>query len=241
MQININLENTVAAALEKALSPDTVRTKVEEAVAKVVDKAISDAFSTYGDFSTTVKKSVAELLPHSVDIEGAANFNHAINQAITTRLKQVNDERIQQAIEPMLEELFKPAPAEVTLSALIETALASWRSEYERKGSRKPYVLVEKTTGIVAGYHHIFIDPDGSKASEYSFSKYKARVQIDVNDKGEVYGLKISGSDIRNMIFAGPFFNFDRHLFQLYTQKTRLIVDCVDFSDVSYTSEDYDD
>lgn len=241
MQFTINLENTVAAALEKALSADAVRAKVEEAVEKVVDSAIRDAFSTYGEFAQTVKAAVADLVPHSVDIEGAANFNYAIKQAITLRLKQVNDERIAQAIGPMLDELLAPMPSEVTLSELVKQAIVLWSDDYQRQGASRPYVHVEKTTGIVEGYHHIFIDPDGNKAGEYSFSRYSAAIQIDVTDKGDVYGLKVHGADIRQSIFAGPFFGFERVLFNLYTNKTRLVVDAVDFSEVSYSNDDLED
>lgn len=240
MQITINLENTVAAALEKALSAEVVRTKVEEALDKVVDSAIKDAFSPYGDFAKVVKQSIAGLVPHSVDIEGAANFNHGIKQAITTRLKRVNDERISQAISPMLDELLEPMPAEITLSELIKQAMVHWSDDYHRHGADRPYIHVEETTGIVAGYHHIHLDPDGNKQHEYGFSRYNAAIQIDVNDNGEVYGLKVSGDEAHKRIFAGPFFGFERMLFNLYTCKTRLVVDAIDFSEVSYTDESLD-
>ena len=242
MELNINLESTVSAALESALNPDRVRDIIETAVKKTVDHAIDQAFRPYGEFGKTVEKAIATLMPHSLDMEGVSGFNDLILKVIAKRVQEVGDERIEQALLPTLNKLLAPAPAELKLSDLVQTMLDEWGDHYRRDGSEKPTIIVERSDSIVSasGYHHIYLDPK-DQSSSYGSSKYACRVQIDITGQGDVYSLKVDGKDIKEQLFAGPMYDFDRYVFHLYTGKTKIIVDRTDFDDVYYSGSESDD
>lgn len=232
MQINLNIEETIAQALTAALAPERLQAVIEKQIAEVADRAIKDAFSTYGDFSKTVATAVKSLIPHELSLDGAANWNHAIGQHIAERLMAVNDQRIAQAISPMLDELLATPPAELKVSELVAKAVEYWGEEYgERKHGRPTIIFDHRDSN---GYWGMALD------KESGTSEYSCAIRIQVNSKGDVYSLKVNECDIKKTKFAGPFFNFEAYLFQLYTGGTKLVLDTEDFSDVYYPGDSDD-
>ena len=159
MQLNINIESTITAALESALAPDRIREQIEKQIAGTVDAAIKDAFREYSDFGKTVKEAVAGDVPHDLSLEGAANWNHAINQIIRERLAAVNNERIAQAINPMLDKLLVQPPKELKVSELVRKAAEMWGDIWKRDGSDRPSVEIEHSEGVTMDFYRIKMDP----------------------------------------------------------------------------------
>jgi hypothetical protein len=230
MQINLNIEDTITNALNVAMSPERLQSVIEKQVADVTDRAIKDAFSSYGDFSKAVATAVKSLVPHEISMDGAANWNHAIGQHIACRLAAVNDQRIAQAINPMLDKLLETPPAELKVSELVQKAIEFWGDRYGVRRYGRPTITVE--TKDKHGYWSLFMD------KEPSTSNYSCEIILSVGSDGNVYSLKVHERDIKTTKFAGPFFDFEAYLFQLYTGGTKLILDTEDFSDVYYPGSD---
>ncbi len=233
MQINLNIEEIITQSISAALAPERLQALIEKQVGEVADKAIKSAFDTYGDFYKTVSTAVKTLIPHEVSLNGAANWNLAISQHIAQRLATVNDQRIAQAINPMLDKLLATPPAELKVSELVAKAVEYWGEEYGERRDGRPTISIEKSSGSTHGYWSLHLDEEEDK------SRYSCAIQLRANDKGEVYSLKVNERDIKTSKFAGPFFNFEAYLFQLYTGGTKLMLDEEDFSDVRYPG-DYD-
>lgn len=233
MNIELNIEQVIANALSEALNPERLAEKIKVEAAKAADKAIEEAVNGYrSEFPKTIKAAVEKMLPHELSLDGQANWNHAIGQYLSQRLAAMHDQRIEQAVKPMLDKVLATPPAELKVSELVEKAIECWAEDASRERESNPTIIVEHSSGVVAGYWHLFMD----KASHTS--QYSCAVQIAVNDKGEVYGVKVDGKDPMKQRFAGPFFDFDAYLFQIYTGGTKLILDREDFDDVYYPGYD---
>lgn len=232
MQINLNIEETIAQAIRAALSPERLQAVIEKQVGEVADKAIKSAFDTYGDFSKTVQTAIKTLVPHELSLDGAANWNHAIGQHIALRLKAVNDERIAHALNPMLDKLLATPPAELKVSELVSKAVEYWGEKYGKRRDGAPTITIEKHSGSTGGYWSLHMDEEEGR------SLYACQIQLAVNKDGEVYSLKVNEQDIKTTNYAGPFFNFEAYLFQLYTGGTKLVLDEDDFSHVYYPGND---
>ena len=235
MQLNINIESTITAALESALAPDRIREQIEKQIAGTVDAAIKDAFREFSDFGKTVKEAVAGVVPHDLSLEGAANWNHAINQIIRERLSAVNNERIAQAINPMLDKLLVQPPKELKVSELVRKAAEMWGDSWKRDGSDRPSVEIEHSEGVMMDFYRIKMDPRQTRESYRSWP-----VDIAVTGEGNVYGLRIDGQDMKNTKFAGRFYDFEAYIFALYTGGTKLVLDTEDFDDIYYGEENDD-
>ena len=233
MQINLNIEEIVTQSISAALAPERLQALIEKQVGEVADKAIKDVFSSYGDFSKTVSTAIKTLIPHELSLDGAASWNHAIGQHIAQRLQSVNDQRIAQALNPMLEKLLETPPAQVKVSELVAKAVEYWGEEYGERRDGKPTITIDKDTdGITGGYWNLYMDEvEGTR-------NYSCAIQLAINKSGEVYSLKVNEQDIKTVKFAGPFFSFEAYLFNLYTGGSKLVLDEEDFSDVCYPGND---
>ena len=229
MNINLNVEDAITQALSTAMAPERIKQVIEKQVTEVADRVIKDVFGQYGDFSKTVTDAVKQLLPHEISMDGAANWNHAIGQHIAARLAAMHDERIAQALNPMLDVLLACPPAELKVSTLVEKAIEYWSDEYGTQRIGQPTIIVSKKDRH--RYWSLALD------KEYGKSEHSCEINMQVDDKGNVFSLKVNKRDIKTVMFAGPFFNFEAYLFQLYTGGTSLILDAEDFSDVYYPGD----
>lgn len=230
MQINIDIEQTIADAVAAAIAPERMGEVIKKNVQDVVDRAIGQAFSTYGGFAKTVNEAVGQLVPHDLKLDKQADWNHVVLHAIGERLAAYNDQRLKEAIAPTLDKLFETPPESVNLSEIVRDAVLHWR-EYGQ--AENPTLQVNRDTGSLSGYVDIRI----SKGNSYS----SRDVYIAMNAKGEVYSLKVDDSDIQKTKYAGPFFNFEQKLFQLYACKTKLIIDVESIDEIDLEVDEESD
>lgn len=234
MQINVAIESILEKALAAALSPDVLQTKIEEQITKTVDAALSDAFGSYGQFRETVKTSIKALVPHDVTIEGQAKFRDVIIKAVSGRVQAFNDEKLLGQLDEALGNLLEQPPERIKMSELANKVVEMWSDNNKRHGSDRPTIIVDRVEGACDGYHNIFIDPEWGK------SKWECRCQIDCQDNGKAYSVKVSGETAGKSLFIGPVYDFDRYLLWLYTGGTKLIVDRYDFDDLYYNQSNED-
>lgn len=237
MQIELNIEQTILTALSEALNPENLTEKIKAQVEIAADRAIVQAINGYGsDFSKTLSAAVQKMLPHELNLDGQAKWNNAISQYISASLANMNNQRIEQALKPMLDKMLATMPAEMKLSELVDKAIEMWGDDYAIKEDSidRPTIIVRDSEGVISGFSQIYMDKEGGK------SQYNCGIQISVTDKGEVYRIHLDNKEINGHRFAGPFFGFEAFLFQLYTGGTKLVIDERDFSDVRYPDHNND-
>ncbi len=238
MQINIEIESMVAEAVQNALQPAKVRDQINELVDGLVSNALRNTLRAYGDLAKDVERQIAESLPIGTKIDDLCNFSDLVRKGIATRINQLNDQRINDAIMPMVDNLLEPAPAEIKLSELVASAIDKFSDDYKRdEFGSQPTIIVEKSHGVGGDseFYRIYIDPHEAK------SKYSCAYHLSTYN-GEVYSIKADGSEsTEKSLFIGPFYGFDRLLVNLYTCKSKVIVDKTDFSDVYYGDSESED
>lgn len=86
MKIELDIDKIVSDAITTALDPERLQKLIETQVTKVADSAIGSVFSDYGDFGKTVKKAVAELVPHDLALDKQTDWNHYVTTVMNQRL-----------------------------------------------------------------------------------------------------------------------------------------------------------
>lgn len=237
MNIKIDIEGIVTNAVSKALSYDNVSVLVERMVDYTVKEAIEQSLRRHSEFGRAVSKHVEQVVKFDATLlsehEGP-KFTHAIGQIIRAKVAALNNDAMKRAIEPMLDEILKPMPQVMKLSDLVKIAVDDWSDDCGEPREGRPTVIVERKEGILSDYFQIYLDKEHKSRS--SGCGYALRC----NQVGEVYSMRIYGTEIKNSLFAGPFYHFDALLFQLYTNKVRIEVDTTDFSDVYYHGQEDD-
>lgn len=220
MKFELNIEATVQAAIEAALSPDVLRSKITDLVGKTVDQALSEQFRSYGEFGKVVQAALKTVVPHEVSIDGAARFDHTLKAAIERRLAAYNEQRMTEALQPMLDELLKVPPSEIKLTQLVGEAKGSWEDNHRREGDEQMTVVIEPTS---YGSRWIYMDPRSNR------DKYSCQVRLGVYEAdGKMFGLKIEGTEVGKTLFAGDYYGFERTLFALFTRGAKLVIDVED-------------
>lgn len=220
MKIELNIEQTVQDAIAAALAPEVITAKVTELVSGTLDKVLADQFKSYGEFGKAIESGIKALVPHSLDIQGPANFYHALGQAISTRLAVYQNAEMERFVKPMLDELLQLPPKSIRLSDLLKQAVETWGNDWQSKGSDCPTLIVTPTE---FGSRWVYMDPKQGQ------DRYQCRISFLVNDeRGEASALKVEGQDIKTTLFAGSFWRFERLLFAMYCGGTKFEVDDVD-------------
>jgi len=225
------IETAVTAAFTTMAASGALQKVIEENVVRAVSECVKNTLGSYSDFSKALNEHVKAALNVDFRELGLTGYNEIVLKIIKTKLADSINSVGVQRLEKEMGELLVDPPAEIKLSDLVEQFKESL-DRYDQRDNRITCdVNTAGSTGICPGYAHIYMDKESGK------SRHGCGIQIDVTPTGEVFGLKISGTDIKNTLFVGPHFGFERSLFQLYAGGTKILVDSDDVDDY-YGDED---
>lgn len=228
MYIEIDVEKSIAKSIQEALSGDLIKTAIEERVNKLIKSVVDEETGPYSDFGRLIQREIKEALPMTYSMENRSNFQDAILKIIEKNISAYQDKNLENRINELMSGLLKKAPEKIKISELVAQAAKMWEVS-------RPSVHVEVSAGLVSGYVHLYLDKERDKG------KYSCSCSIAISDKGNVYSIKVFGQDLRDSLFVGPFYEFERFLFWLYTGGTIVEVDRTDFSDLYLPEYDEDE
>lgn len=207
------LETAIVAAFTKMAETGAIEKIVAEKIAKTVDSILDDALRSYSDFGKQLKETINASL--HVDMKGLSltGYNDIILKIIKAKLDNSIEIVGAARIEKELEELLAAPPAEIKLSELVE------QLKNGRTGGDWYQCTCIVDWGSNDGWGRIYLDEDGDK------SKRDCDHELAFTKDGEIYSISIDGRDPSKKLFIGPFYSFERSLFQMYVAKTKLIVD----------------
>lgn len=229
------LKQAVSTAFEKIVASGAIEQAIEKQLTETIGSIVKDQLRSYSDIGKAIEAQVKESLQiGKMDLPSYADL---IGKIVRRQVEVGMQNEATRQLEQNIGELLAPAPAEITLDQLIEDFR---EHQVELSGDRIRgddfTLIIQHSEGSTAGYKHIHIDPD------HGTSKYSCAIQIDVTPTGEVYGLKLGGRDLKDQLFAGKLYGFERKLFQLFTAKSKLIVpEGADASDYPTSYPDYGD
>jgi hypothetical protein len=207
------LESAIVAAFTKMAETGAIQAIIEKKIEKTVDEILGDALRSYSDFG----KNLSEVIKGAMNVDlrqlGLVGYNDIVLKIVKAKLDHSMEVFGKAQIEKYLEELLKCPPAEIKLSELVEQ-LKEAHSDDERYECT---CIVE--WGKSDGWGRVYLDKNGDKR------KYDCEHSLSFTKEGEIYSFSIEGRDPSKKIFCGPFYGFERTLFQMYAAKTRLIVD----------------
>lgn len=219
------LETAITAAFTKMAETGAIQKIIEQKIEKTVEDILGDLLRSYSDFGKGLKETIQNSLNVDLRELGLAGYNDIILKIVKTKLDASMEVFGKEQIEKDLEELLKSPPAEIKLSELVEQLKEGHEDEDHYQ-----------CTCIVAwsdtdGYGRVYLHEDGEK------SKSQCSYELAFAKNGRIYSFSIEGRDPSKKIFCGPFYGFERTLFQMYTAKTRLIID-EDDVDIYYPGRD---
>lgn len=214
-----------------ALSKMQENGKIEEIIAKkveeTVESAINDQLREHSNFGRNIKEQLKAIL--QVDLSGAGIPSYhdfiikSIRKSVDDQLKNSSVEKL----ENMISSIIANPPATIKLSDFIEDFRENSEEDACDDGEEYFTFIVDDDHD---GFVRIHFDTKSDK--EKWNCKNKLHCKFDKENKGpegedlwEVFSVTIDGEDTNRSMFAGPFYNFERTMYQMHCCNTKLIID----------------
>lgn len=239
MEIKINLD--LPDIISQAVSAERIQPIVDKAIADAVKDAINDATGYRSEFREAMKKQLAEAMPHGLDLDDVAKFQHILNQSMSKLVQECNTSTIQTAIEKVVKDVMPEVPPVIKMSELIEQA----RKGFHKETHEAFYAYFEPST-YSGGW--LYLDESenpgnrgyGSTSRSREGQKYSANIQLAFNKDGDVYALRLDGKEITPSSRPDIISSFEGTIMSMYVGRTRLEVDMDDDDVYGASGEQYD-
>lgn len=215
------------ATVEGALAQLIESGKIEEAIADQLEKTVTDVIKAelreWSDFGKQIQAAVKQSLKVDTDL-GLPAYNELIVKIVRAKVQNQVGGAIETQIAEQMAELLEPAPESIPLSEIAK----QYRSFLEDKRQGDCHCDSDSDSGNqftfevetgVSGYRHIYFDEESGK------SRWQCAIQISADAEGKVYALSLDREDVGKRLFAGPFWGFERSLFQMRAAGTRIEFD----------------
>lgn len=207
------LESAIVAAFSKMAETGAIQTIIEKKIEKTVEEILSEALRSYSEFG----KGLTGIIKASLNVDlhqlGLVGYNDIILKIVRAKLDTSMEVFGKAQIEKDLEELLKSPPAVIKLSELVEQL-----KEKHCDGDFHECTCIVDW-GNSDGWGRVYLDKDADKR------KNDCEHSLAFTKEGEIYSFSIDGRDPSKKIFCGPFYGFERTLFQMYAAKTKLVID----------------
>jgi len=215
-----DLKVAVSTAFANVVASGAIEAAIQDQVGKAITSAIKDQISGYNsEFGKKINEKVKTLIDINLDEIDLPSYRQLIGDVIKQRVGAVMSTEFTEKLDKDICELLQPVPAEITLENLLGEFVASKRDAYNvYELSGNDFTLIIERSERADSYVDIYIDEEPSK------QKYSCDIHLRIKGEGEVWAIKLNGDDLKNKIFVGPLYNFEKRLFQMYTTKTRLII-----------------
>lgn len=217
MKQHTELEAAVTSAFRNMVDSGAIQAIIEKKLSETVDSILSDSLRSYSEFGKKLRASVESALNVDLSDLGLPGYNEmvleVVRRKISERLFITGKEKIERDMEELLG---SSAPAEITLSKLVEDFI-----DFVKEDTREEYGRVTVIVDPLSkhGYRHIYFDNDGDK------EKYSCRHRIMLDNEGVPFSVRIDGLEVGKALFSGRMTGFEKTLFQMYATKAKIIVD----------------
>jgi len=218
-----DLQQIVTETIKGMIAAGTVEKKLKENAEKMVNAAIDSVF----DYK--MKEKLAEAITAGLNFDpkelSLPEYHQIIQTAVGNRIKAIFDNEKFAKLDEFIGDILKLAPPEIKLSELAEQFKRQYEDDIDGEFT---FLLSEDNYG----YSDICFDVEKNKG------KYDCRVRIGVNKESRVWTLNLDGRKGDEKIFVQPLYGFDLLVYQLYLNKSILVIDTTDIDTTMEENED---
>ncbi|WP_070106462.1 hypothetical protein [Burkholderia plantarii] len=222
-----DLSSAVAGAFSKIVADGVIERAIEDKLTKTITSIIDDELRSYSDFGKQLGEQVKAALQVDLSRLGLPSYNDFIMKVVRAKVSAITQSAIAQQVEKQLETLLAPAPAEITLSALVEQFI---KGNDDRYGCScdAPDRITLHVQDTDYGSHWIALDKDEGK------SEYGCEIRFGVREDGRMFCLTLGKQKVDETLFLDPY-GFERSILQMHLAGTKVVIDRdVDEIDTNY-------
>jgi len=226
-----DLHKVVSDQFAAIVESGTIQTMIEKHLSESINEILKEQLRSYGAFGKTIKPLVEQALQID-DLRELPSYGQFMCNIIRKNVDQQLHGEYAKKLADDIAALFMDAPAEIAFEDLIEKF-----KEHTKNSafSELDYRMTLHLEYSQYGSWYVAMDKEDGK------EKYRCALRFHVNKEGEMFALTIDDSDMKKDLFIGPFNEFERLLFRMYVQGTKVRIEPHsephDFS-LQYTHDD---
>lgn len=217
-----------------------IRDTIEKTVKGVIERELRD----YSEFGKALGAAVSKSLAIHGDID-LPSYNDTILNIVRLQLETETHAVIQQQVAARMKELLQPVPVEIPIEKLVDAYREHLKESMDSgcvcHGTGE-FMFRFKREDWKYGSRYYALD-----FSESSSDK-TPDVHVGLSSHGgatdgaaTVYHLRFGSGDVESKLFSGPFYAFERMLFQMKAANTKITgLDKFDEGDVDTSIESHD-
>lgn len=206
-----DLKQAVSKAFNNVLASGAIEAAIEKQLASTISSLIQSEMREYSEFGKAIGAKVKEAVAVNLDRLDLPSYNDLILKILRIQIDGVMQGDAAKQLEANMAKLLEQAPAEITMEKLVEDFIEEHKEDKEGESFT---LLIERKYGST----YVSLDTEPGK------TEYSCDFRLGVDKEGKVYHLAFGGKDVAKTLFVGPIYGFERHLFQLYAAKSKLII-----------------
>lgn len=216
-----------AIAADYMHSPEAMEV-ITKAVKETVNRHIQESLRTYSDFGKQVEAAVQKALCLHGPLD-LPSYNDTILKIVAAQVERATTECIEAQVANRMKELLTPAPATIRLSELVAQYLKELREKEDAGcvcyGERKE-ITFEVGDREHDSFRDIILSPERDAKKHDCQIRFGVHLKANLGpNTGTIYHLVFRNADVEKRMFSGPFYGFERMLFQMKAAGTAIVLD----------------
>lgn len=211
----------VVESAERLIASGAIQKAIEETLAKSVAAVVKDELGQYSEFGKALKAKVQTALKVYDEID-LPSYNDAILKIVRMQVEAATNAVVEREVAGRLKELLTPAPESIKFSELIE----QYKERIKEENSAGCVCYGERHAISVSIEHEDRYGGRWTDVKLWDEAKGEGSPDIFFSVHGEkIWRLNFKNQQVEQRLFAGPFFYFERTLFQMKAAQTRIVMD----------------
>lgn len=223
MKLEINLD--IKSAIDTALSPEKLNPILQKAINEAITRAIDDATGYRSEFRKTLEDQIKTAMPHGLALDDLAKFQHVLNNAMSKVVDAANNETVKTAMEKAVKSVMPDVPTRIKMSDLVKAARDGFHKE-----QHEAFYAHYRESDWGGGW--LSLDDNEDCRSEHS-----AEIHLSINEKGEVYSLKMNGDHVTPTSMPNAIGHLESLVLSMYVGRTTIEMD-IDADDIESLAGD---
>jgi len=220
MNLNLDLESILGETITAALAPEKLQAAVDKVLEKAVSEAVGDVFGYNSDFRKNLKVQLNGAMPDKFD--GLVRFGEVVCGLVE---KVVSDAQggVAGQVVAMVREATGILPPTMKVTELCAELTKRWSEEPEKfSGEDRPTFIIEQVEGICAGQWYLYASP------ECVHESYECDITMAFGKDGKCYSMRVKGDSSNSTAFKNCVWGIEKYLANIYSGGISIELDKTD-------------
>ena len=228
----MNLSEHIDAATQRLITSGKIEEAIEKQLERTIESIIEQELRVYSDFGKALHEQVKKALALDPDTLTLPGYNHVVLDVVQRALNTHVESTGRKHLEALCAEILKAPPESIKLSDLVN----EYKTHITRYGENRTGEEIGLTVERERLNCTIGLAPKPGVEmyrSDFRLSVWRFRD----DQPATISAIWLGDRNVRDRLFVGDVYGFERTLFQLWAAKTPIIID-EDDCEIEITSQE---